>query len=77
MLTRKRLGGGKRWKDLLIKNSPYRGLQQEIAFDANGDTPPVFFTGPVAAGFVKIPRRRRVADVHRSPSQQSFAALPG
>ena len=37
--------GGETLKDALLKNSPYQGLQQEIAFDANGDTPrKVFFT---------------------------------
>ena len=30
--------GGETLKDALLKNSPYQGLQQEIAFDANGDT---------------------------------------
>ncbi len=48
--------GGETLKDALLKNSPYQGLQQEIAFDANGDTPrKVFFTQIRGGRYVKIP----------------------
>lgn len=48
--------GGETLKDALLKNSPYQGLQQEIAFDANGDTPrKVFFTEIRGGRYVKIP----------------------
>ena len=48
--------GGETLKDAPLKNSPYQGLQQEIAFDANGDTPrKVFFTEIRGGRYVKIP----------------------
>ena len=48
--------GGETLKDAMLKNIPYQGLQQEIAFDANGDTPrKVFFTEIRGGRYVKIP----------------------
>lgn len=42
-------------KASMLRNGPYQGLQQEIAFDANGDTTRrVYFTEVLQGRYVKV-----------------------
>lgn len=51
----RRRKGNQTLKESVLKNGPYQGLQQEIQFDANGDTPrKVFFTEIRGGRYVRL-----------------------
>lgn len=66
---------GETLKQAALRSGPYQGLQQSIAFDANGDTPrKVFFTEIRGGRYVKLPAEAQPADTTPAASKASVTS---